>query len=347
MLLRETFTEKHIRELQNSSRRDPILLERAIYAFGLLEALARVKMPFIFKGGTCLMLLTEHPQRLSTDIDVIVQPGTDLNEYLNKASEIFPFQHVEEQKRVGVNKIEKRHFKFTYNSPINNRPFYILLDVLFAENYYEELIIKEIRNELLLSSPEYLTVSIPSADCILADKLTAFAPNTTGIPLNDGRAMEVIKQLYDVCSLLDVVADFRNVHNTYKKIAQAEIAYRGIAKTPDDCLNDTFEAALCVASRGKVNAEAYPLYVRGIRNLRGHIYSENYTPEIAAGRAVKILLMVACLLTGTDYAPISDYREYLEQKITNEKLMPLQYLRKVNPEAYAYTVKTEGILALL
>ena len=88
MLLRETFTEKHIKELQKSSNRDPILLERAVFAFGLLEALVRVKMPFIFKGGTCLMLLMEHPLRLSTDIDIIVQPGTNLDEYLKKASEI-------------------------------------------------------------------------------------------------------------------------------------------------------------------------------------------------------------------------------------------------------------------
>ena len=52
-----SFAEEHIRELQKTSKRDPVLLERAVYAFGLLEALARVGMPFIFKGGTCLMLL--------------------------------------------------------------------------------------------------------------------------------------------------------------------------------------------------------------------------------------------------------------------------------------------------
>jgi len=345
MLLRENFTEKHIKELQKSSNRDPILLERAVYAYGLLEALARVEMPFIFKGGTCLMLLMERPQRLSTDIDIIVRPGTDLDKYLRKASEIFPFQQVEERKRIGTNKIEKRHFKFTYNSPINNRPFFIFLDVLFVENHYEELVMKEIRNELLLTTPEYLLVSIPSADCILADKLTAFAPNTTGIPLNKDRAMEVIKQLYDVCSLLDIFTDYQKVRNTYTRIAKAEIAYRGIDKTPEDCLQDTFDAALCIASRGKVNVGEYPLYVRGIRNLRGHIYSEYYTPEIAAGRATKVLFMTACLLTGTDYVPVSDYREYVDQRISSERLMPLRYLRKVNPEAYAYTIKTDGLLS--
>lgn len=91
MLLKENFNEEHIRKLQIDSRRDPILLERAVYAFGLLEALVKTGLPFIFKGGTCLMLLMEHPKRLSTDIDIIVEPGTNLDEYLGYASKIFPF----------------------------------------------------------------------------------------------------------------------------------------------------------------------------------------------------------------------------------------------------------------
>lgn len=345
MLLRENFSKPHIRDLQTISQKDPILLERAVYAFGLLEALVRVGMPLIFKGGTCLMLLMDHPQRLSTDIDIIVEPDTDLNEYLRKASEIFPFQKVEEQQRFGKNNIEKRHFKFTYDSPINNRPFYILLDVVFEKNHYDELVSKEIRNELLLTEPEYLTVHIPSPDCILADKFTAFAPHTTGIPLNVNKDMEVIKQLYDVCSLLEIFSDQQKVLNTYIQIVQAEISYRGINKTAEDCLWDTFHSALCIASRGKVSAEEYPLYVKGIRGLRGHIYAENFSPEIAAGRAVKVMYMAACLITGEAFAAVEDYKKYINHKIKNGYLTSLRYLKKASPEAFAYAAKIDEILS--
>jgi len=344
MLLRDNFNEAHIRNLQKISQRDPALLERTVYAFGLLEAIARVNTPFIFKGGTCLMLLIERPQRLSTDIDIVVQPGTDLNGYIRKAAEVFPFQHFEEQKRNSEIKIEKRHFKFTYNSPINNRPIYILLDVLFEDNHYDELVTREIRNELLLTEPEYLTVNIPSADCILADKMTAFAPHTTGIPLNAKKDMEVIKQFYDVCTLIDFFADYQKVSNTYTRIAQAEIQYRAISVSPADCLRDTFEAALCIASRGKINTVEYPFYVKGIRNLRGHIYAENYTPEVAAVRAAKVLYMAACLLTETEFVPVNDPNEFAEQKFYCEDIMPLRYLRRVHLEAYAYAVKADGLM---
>ena len=347
MLRQENFAEEHIRELQKNSCRDPVLLERAVYAFGLLEALANVGMHFIFKGGTCLMLLMDHPRRLSTDIDIIVEPGTNLYEYLDRASEIFPFKDVEEQKRIGKNNIEKRHFKFTYDSPINNRPFYILLDVLFEHNHYSELVSKEIRNDLLLTEPEYLMVSLPSANSILADKLTAFAPHTTGIPLNIGKDMEVMKQFYDVSSLLDVFTDFKQIVPTYEQIALAEIAYRGIEKSTTDCLWDTFDTALCIASRGKVNKEEYPLYVKGIRDLRGHIYAENYSPEIAAGRATKVMYMAACLLTNTEFQAVEEYNEFLGMKITQEKLASLRYLRKANPEAYAYVVKTDELISVM
>ncbi len=198
-----------------------------------------------------------------------------------------------------------------------------------------------------MTEPEYLTVSLPSANCILADKLTAFAPHTTGIPLNCGKDMEVMKQFYDVSSLLEIFTDFQQIGPTYGKIAQAEIAYRGIESNSKDCLWDTFEAALCIASRGKVSKEEYPIYVKGIRELRSHIYAENYTPEIAAGRAAKIMYMVACLLSDTEYLRVNDYAEFLDMKIEQEKLSSLRYMRKVNPEAYAYVIKTDRLLAEL
>lgn len=133
MLSRQMFTEEYIRTLQLDTGNDPALLERMIYAFGLLEAIRRAELPFCFKGGTALMLLLEHPRRLSTDIDIIVDPGTDIDDYIRRAGEIFPFTDVKEQTRIGKNDIEKRHFKFKYRSPVVGRDVTILLDVLFEK----------------------------------------------------------------------------------------------------------------------------------------------------------------------------------------------------------------------
>ena len=67
MITKENYSEEHIRELQNQNNRDPILIERALFALGLLEALVKVGLPFTFKGGTGLLLLLPKPMRLSTD----------------------------------------------------------------------------------------------------------------------------------------------------------------------------------------------------------------------------------------------------------------------------------------
>ncbi len=345
--MKENFTEMHIRELQKVSRRDPILLERAVYAFGLLEAIVRVGLPFVFKGGTCLMLLLEHPRRLSTDIDIMVEPGVEVDDYIQMAADIFPFVRCEEQRRVGKNMIEKRHFKFTYDSPINGKELYILLDVLFEHNPYTRVNLCGIQNELLLVEPEVLKVQVPSVECVLGDKLAAFAPYTTGIPLNAGKDMEVIKQLYDICSLLDVFTNFEDVRDTYKKVAKSEIAYRGLDIHVRDVLTDMFQAAFCIASRGKVKKEDYKSYVKGIRDLRSHIYAEQYSPEIAAVRSVKVMYMVVCLLTNMNYEKVQDYERYTELNLSEKDMKYLTYLKKVNIEAYAYAVKTERLVALV
>jgi len=133
MLSREMYTEKYIHELHEKTGSDSALLERVIYAFSLLEAIQRVDLPFYFKGGTALMLLLKHPYRLSTDIDIVVQPGTNIDRYVNEAGKIFPFKSVDEDIRNARNNIEKRHFRFTYASPSSNKDVTILMDVLFEK----------------------------------------------------------------------------------------------------------------------------------------------------------------------------------------------------------------------
>ena len=208
MLTKDNFTEEHIRELQKQSKCDPSILERTIFAFGLLEALTKAGMPFIFKGGSSLMLLLEHPRRLSTDIDILVEPGIDFEDYLNAAARIFPFVRREEQPRAKRSGIEKRHFKFSYRSPMTGKELCILLDVVFAANPYPHLIRRSIDNDLLYTEGEPLTVQLPSINCVLGDKLTAFAPHTTGIRFGIGKNMEIVKQFYDVATLLNEFTDF-------------------------------------------------------------------------------------------------------------------------------------------
>ena len=72
-------------------------------------------------------------------------------------------------------------------------------------------------------------------------------------------------------------------------------------------------SAACIASRGTLSSEEYPLYVQGIHDLRGHIYAENYSPETAVGRAAKVMYMAACLLKRQPYEKIEDPMGFYEK----------------------------------
>ena len=345
MITKENYSEEHIRQIQNDSRRDPLLIERTLFAFGLLEALTKVGLPFTFKGGTSLMLLLPHPMRLSTDIDIVVDPDTDIDAYIEKAKVIFPFIDGGEQERTQKGNIEKRHFKFIYDSHINAPDtLYILLDVLLEDNHYQKTTKKEIRNDILLTEGENLTVDIPTIDCILGDKLTAFAPHTTGIGFGK-KNLEVMKQFFDVSTLIDESTEFDCVLKTYRKISKSESAYREIECTPQKALMDTISAALCIGSRGKVLAEDFPNYLDGADRVKNHIFAKGFSMEKAARMAPKVAYMAASLLTETPFERITDPGEFLQEKLTIDDFMKLRNLKKADPVGYGYLVKADRLIS--
>ena len=344
MLSKENFTLEHIMELRTQNRKDPGLLERVMYAFGLLEAIAQVGMPFIFKGGSRLMLLTPYPRRLSTDIDIIVEPGTDIDFYIMEAAKIFPFKRYEEQTRIGKNKIVKRHFKFIYDSPVQKGEFYILLDVVFSQSPYKYTMLVNIQNDMLVLEKEAIMVTVPTPDCILGDKLTAFAPHTTGIHFGVDKEMEIMKQLYDVATLTDFIEDQESMVDTYYKAVAEETAYRGIESTWEDVLNDTISSAACIIGKGTLQPEEFPLYIKGIRALDSHVLGEKYSGEIAAYQACKVMYLAACILTGHKYQTIEHPENYMDVSIGKSKYKKMAYVKKQKLEAYAYLVEAVHLL---
>ena len=49
-------------------------------------------------------------------------------------------------------------------------------------------------------------------------------------------------------------------------------------------------------------------------------------------------------MTETVYTRVSDYREYADEKLAMEELIPLRSLRKVSPDSFAYVVKADQLL---
>ena len=285
-----SFSADWIIQISKKYKADRILVEKSIRALSLLEGLAESPLPFVFKGGTALMLIFREPRRLSIDIDIILPPNTaGLNAVLQQVALVKNFSRIEEQTRV-FGAVPKGHYKFFYPSAVESKESYILLDILFEHVPYNQIIELPIDNIFLSTEGENRVVKVPDVNNLLADKLTAFAPQTIGVPYRKGNnecGMEIIKQLYDIGLLFDKADDIKTIAAVYRTIALQEIRYRGTQCSVEDILHDTMNHALAICFRQGRNNVEYPVLVRGIKQASSHIFSESYHLEKAILSAAK------------------------------------------------------------
>lgn len=139
------------------------------------------------------------------------------------------------------------------------------------ENPYSTLLKKEIKNDLLLTEGPSIMVTVPGTECILGDKLTAFAPHTTGIPLGQNKELEIMKQMFDIAKLADYFNNQEELWETYDRVVAEEIAFRDIADNRDSVLHDTIRAAACIIGKGATDAAEFPLFIQGAKSLDSHV----------------------------------------------------------------------------
>lgn len=236
MIREHCFTEEWLDSFrqQNKYRKiDKIILEKMIYALHLLERLKTNGLDFIFKGGTSLVLLLEEDNRFSIDLDIICSADRKtLESILEKVIETSKFNSYEpDEHRSLKTGVPKAHYSFSLNSSTKGKyKGTILLDVLFEKSNYPELTEKPIFTKWIESGSE-VKVQVPTIDSLTGDKLTAFAPNTIGIPYFKGKdkqpfSMEIYKQLFDLGKLFGHIQDINIVRKSYESFALQEIEYR-------------------------------------------------------------------------------------------------------------------------
>ena len=91
---------------------------------------------------------------------------------------------------------------------------------------YHTVIERPIENLMLITEGQPLTVRVPGINCILGDKLTAFAPHTAGVPFGVNKELEIIKQMLDCWTLFQQMDDFGEVVATYQNVVKKELAYQ-------------------------------------------------------------------------------------------------------------------------
>jgi len=339
--------EKKRRELRGV---DPALLERALHAFALLGHLAESELKFIFKGGTSLLLHVPVIRRLSIDIDILCSASTaDLDQILKEVAKVPPFIGFKEDERGSRGLPERRHFKFFYTPLVPGNPApYVFLDVVEESNIPHDVIVKPITPEILEIRRE-IPVKVPTVESLLADKLTAFAPKTVGVPYEPGSGkkpelMQIMKQLFDVGELFMLAEDLNSVRRIYSKVFALENEYRGGGWKPAEALGDTLDASLKLSLHGIKGVPAEPdvvLLENGRASLQSHLVNHRFdlpTAKIAAAKAALLARLIAKeganpSLTHWRTMPKLEDLRFLEISGEWERL---NRLKTTNPEAFWY-----------
>ena len=291
-----------------------------------------------------MLILGQHLHRLSIDVDIICPPETDINKYLEKFKD-YGFESKEEvyreQRSSAIPKSHsKLHYQIAYKSGVK-RNEYILLDVLYEDTHYKEVNRLSMENPFVKWEGEPAKVRVPSTDYILGDKLTAFAPNTSGIPYfknGRNRYLEITKQLYDIGRLFDVSTDLDCVKTAYSRIIPMEMSYRNLPADADLALDDTITTAKCLATRGKFGTGDFEGLQSGINRLKNFLYSGKYYIEQASADAAKAAYLAAVIKH--NLFAIDKY-DNTRSIVKSDKKIPSHISKMLmsNPEAYFYWSK--------
>jgi len=347
MINTKELTGEWILQTAKRFKADPLLTEKVIHALLLLEGLVKQNLPFVFKGGTALMLHFNSEKRLSIDIDIIIsEKDVDIEKTLHAIVDEHLFTRFELNERNKRSNIEKAHYKLFYmpKREIKEEEEFILLDILYEDVHYADLVQLPVVSDFLPQKGESLLVNVPSVENLLGDKLTAFAPNTTGIPYlkgGDNQSMEIIKQLYDIGTLFDVTEDFNSVKETFQKIAATELVYRDLHENDlDAVLEDIYQTSISICTRGMDGKADFDSLQDGIRRVTGYIFSENYYVEKAISHATKAAYLATLLRQDADtierFDPSVNMKDWMIKQPFNTRV---NKLKKSNPEAFYYWYK--------
>ncbi len=138
--------------------------------------------------------------------------------------------------RDGTRLPRHRHFKFYYPTALGLQeyaPPSVMLDVVAERQVIHALESKPIVTGFLIPERE-VKVKLPTVESLLGDKLTAFPPTTTGVPLRraDGTPGDVVqaaKQLFDVGLHFQAAANGAEVIATCRRAHAVEstLSFRG------------------------------------------------------------------------------------------------------------------------
>jgi hypothetical protein len=231
-----------------------------------------------------------------------------------------------------------------------------LLDVVEEKRIPHVLETKRIHVPFLEFKRE-VEVQFPTVESLLADKLTAFAPRTTGVPFepSEGKKPElqqIVKQLFDVGELFMLAEDISEIRDTYRKAFDLENEYRKGGFQMTEALDDAFATSLTYCLHGLKKVPQHPDALqleKGRKSLESHLVNHTFdlpAAKIAAAKAALLTRIIARDNTNpslTHWRTMPNIEAFRTLEITGE-WDQLNRMKAMNTEAFWYWYQASKLL---
>jgi len=154
-------------------------------------------------------------------------------------------------------------------------------------------------------------------------------------------SMEIIKQLYDIGNLFDVVTDSQIIKNSFFRFAKTELAYRNITGMSEaDVLEDIYQTSLCIVTRGQGGKGNFEELQKGIQRISGFTFQKIIILKKRLSTPQKQLTFQLLIKHNANtiekFKNPSQIKDWLIVESPNNKL---NKLKKTNHEAFFYWYK--------
>lgn len=338
MIAENTFNPDRIKDLRKKFHRlDPVLLEKMLYALYLVEKLTEEKLNFIFKGGTSLILLRDEPRRFSIDVDIMTEESREkIENCLTRIVKNSRFEKFKiDEKRSYKNGINKAHYYIRFKSSIHNLESFILLDIIYVPNFYKTVKLLPIKSLFLETDGNDTFVQVPGFESITGDKITVFAPNTSGYLYKSDLELQIIKQLFDVGNLYNEITDFSEVADVFSNKVKLLNKYFKVNFSEEEILNDIIKTCLLLSRRDVKpdypEKDKFDELVSGIKQISSFLIRKSFHKDEAIEFSAKTAL-IACKIKSKDYNKLI---------IPGENIMMNDYL--IENQEYNFLNKLKNI----
>jgi hypothetical protein len=328
------FRESHI--VSSSFNTSKLLSEQALHCLECVAQLNEAGLNFVFKGGNSLLLILEHPERFSIDVDISTDESVDrIEECLTSITgDGAIFKRWEKRQHKTKPWLPMTSYYLYYESlfaPTGTNS--IILDVQLSKSRYRtelkpiccgRLFISEVRTELPL----------PSGIC--GDKLLTLGPFTLGIPLNKNKEAQRLKHIFDISRLLQTMPLLTQIRDSIQLCLEQENQIQKKHSTLDMVIVDTISMLWSSVSPSDTFRwgvkEIYTEHQKGLQPFSSHLFESNYNWAKLQIDMSRVALCIAAV--GNNQVTDSEFLKCLENPL-NTGSLPFPILLN-NPKARNY-----------